>query len=395
MPRSSWPLTLVCGSLIVALSVGVRQVSGVLLNPVSVELGLSREAFGFAVAVQNIVWGLTQPVAGLLADRFGAARVSIAGGLAYGVGLALSAQAGSTAGFLVGYGVMCGLGQAGTAYAVILAVIGRAAPAERRARAVGLASTAGSVGMFLLVPLTSTLLETLGWRGALACLAAALSLTPVLALGLREPPAAAAASHPAVGVLLDTLRDRDFWLLNLGFAACGFQLAFLATYLPVVLLDGGLPVTAGAAVLAAIGLANVPGSYLSGVAGGRWRKSHVLAAVYAARGALMVAFLALPLSAGTAVAFGLCIGLLWSGTVPLTSGLVGDLWGRAHLGLLFGLTYVGHQTGAFLGAFAGGFVYERSGSFGPVWAVAIAVSFASSALHLTLRSPPVDEEALA
>lgn len=390
MQRSpSWLTVLICGSLIVTLSVGVRQVSGVFLAPVVADLGLGREAFGFAVAVQNLVWGVTQPVAGFLADRYGARPIAIAGGVVYAAGVVIASSAPSGAAFLAGWGVLAGVGQAGTAYAVILAVIGRASPADRRSQVLGLASAAGSIGMFVLVPLTSALIERLGWRGSLLCMAAALAFVPVLALALREERRAnAQGTTPLRFVLGSALHDRDFWFLNLGFAACGFQLAFLATYLPTIVIDAGLSLATGAGVLAAIGTSNIIGTLLAGWAGGRWRKSRVLVVLYLARATLILTFLAIPLSSASAIVFGFSIGLLWTGTVPLTSGIVADLWGRQNLGLLFGLTYVGHQVGAFGGAWAGGFAFERTGSFALVWAVAVALSLAAAILHLMLIERP-------
>ena len=389
MTRLSWPVVLSSACLVVGLSVGVRQVSGVFLTPVVVDLGMTRQTFGLAVALQNIVWGLSQPVAGMLADRFGAFRIVLIGGFAYAAGLALAANAPSAFWFAIGFSLLCGLGQAGTAYAVILAVVGRSAPEGRRAVAVGLASAAGSVGMFLLVPVGSSLLGSVGWRSALGILAAMVCLISVAAFALRLPvpemPAPTVAAGP---VLRKTLADGAFWRLNLGFAACGFQLAFLATYLPTIVLDGGLSFTTGAAVLPCIGFANIPGTFASSWAGGRFPPPRVLAWMYFARGALMLAFLALPLSSWSAIAFGLAVGLIWSGTVPLTSMLVGDIWGRANLGLLFGLTYVGHQVGAFIGAYSGGYAFDHGGTFEPVWFAAVAVSFVAGALHLTLPMRP-------
>ena len=392
-----WLLVVVCGAAVLALSMGVRQVSGLFLRPVVMDLGLSREGFGFAVALQNLVWGVTQPIAGYLADRYGARPVAMGGGLFYVAGIALAALAPTGIIFTLGLGLLAGIGQAGTAFAVVLALVGRVAPERSRSLALGLGSAAGSVGIFLLVPATSALLDDLDWRYAMLSLAGLLALMPLLAIALQDVTPAATdpgtdAPRPNLPSARETAalanRDRDFWLLNFGFAACGFQLAFVATYVPAILLDAGLGLSAGAAVLAAIGASNIPGTYLAGLAGGRWPKTWVLAAIYLARAAAMFGFIALPLSTASAVAFGVAIGVLWTGTVPLTSGLVADLWGRRNLGFLFGLVYVGHQLGAFVGAWAGGFVFDRTGSFAPVWAAAITVSLVSAAFHLKVRLAP-------
>jgi predicted MFS family arabinose efflux permease len=388
-PLPSWLVVLICGAAVLTLSMGARQVSGLFLRPVAMDLGLTREAFGTAVAIQNLVWGLAQPFAGLLADRYGARPVIIGAGFLYAAGLAMAALASDGLSFTLGLGLLCGLGQAGTAFAVALAVIGRAAPVEHRSLAIGLGSTAGSIGVFLMVPMTSALIERFDWRPSMLALTASVMLMPLLGLALREQPAApsagTASGWQAAGI---AHRDRDYWLLNLGFATCGFQLAFVATYLPTVLIDGGLDLSAGAAVLAAIGLFNILGTWLCGTAGARWKKSRVLAAVYVARAAVMIGFLALPLSMTSALVFGAAIGLLWTGTVPLTSALVADLWGRRNLGFLFGLVYIGHQLGAFLGAWAGGFVYDRTGSFDLVWTVSIAISASAAICHLLLVERP-------
>jgi predicted MFS family arabinose efflux permease len=388
--RRSWLTILLCGSLVIALSMGVRQVSGLFLRPVAIDLGLSREAFGMAVALQNLVWGLTQPIAGLLADRYGARPVVLACGAVYVAGLAVAALASNAVMFAFGLGVLGGLGQSGTAFAVVLAVIGRAAPAERRSAALGLGSTAGSIGMFVLVPATSALLDVLDWRNAMLVLSALLAATALAAWPLREPaPAGEAAPGAPAGVAaLVAGGDRDYWLLNLGFAVCGFQLAFVATYLPIILVDRGLDIAVGAAVLAAIGACNILGTYLAGVAGGRWRKTRVLAVLYLARSAVIGAFLLVPLSAASAMAFGAAIGLLWTGTVPLTNGLVADLWGSRNIGFLFGIVYVGHQIGAFVGAWAAGLVFDRTGSFDLVWGAAIIAGIAAAGCHLLLDPSP-------
>jgi predicted MFS family arabinose efflux permease len=388
-PANAWVWVLIGGSVVIALSMGVRQVSGLFLRPVAAELGMSREAFGAAVALQNLVWGLAQPLAGMLADRFGGRVVALLGGLVYVAGLALAATTDSATMFTIGLGLLGGIGQAGTAFAVIFAVVGRVTPPAQRALALGLGSTAASVGIFVLVPVASALIDRLDWRGAMLATAAMLAAIPLLALMLREPPHKADASHASAGdALVATRSDRDFWLLNLGFATCGFQLAFISTYMPAMLTDRGLDAASGAIVLATIGASNIAGTWLCGVAGSRWAKSRVLAMVYVARAAAMVAFLACPLSLASAVAFGAAIGLMWTGTVPLTTGLVADMWGRRHLGFVFGLVYIGHQVGAFLGAWAGGFAFDRWGSFDPVWFFAVAASLFAAACHLVLVERP-------
>jgi MFS family permease len=385
----SWYRIVACAALIMTLSMGVRQVSGLFLGPVVFELGLSREAFGIAVALQNLVWGLTQPIAGLIADRYGARPVVIAGAVLYAAGMALAATAHDSVAFTLGLGVLCGLGQSGTAFAVILAVIGRAAPSENRSAALGIGSAAGSVGMFVLVPATGALIELLAWRNAMMLLAALLAVMLVLGLALgRERAGAVEQQASGSAAIRAAGADRDYWLLNLGFAVCGFQLAFIATYLPTILVDRGLGLGTGAAVLAAIGAFNIVGTYLAGLAGGRWLKKEVLAALYLARAIAIGVFLLVPLSTTSAIAFGAIMGLLWTGSVPLTSGLVADLWGRRNLGFLFAIVYVGHQVGAFAGAWVAGLAYERTGSFDLAWIAAIAGGVIAALIHLVLQERP-------
>jgi MFS family permease len=388
--RRAWFLTVLCAALVMTLSMGARQVSGLFLQPVSASLDLSREAFGVAVALQNLVWGLTQPLAGFAADRYGARPVIVFGGLLYGAGMTMAAFATDGLAFTVGLGVLCGLGQSGTAFAVILAVIGRAAPDKSRSMAMGLGSAAGSVGMFVLVPVTTALIELSDWRSTMTILALLLVAIVPLGLSIREERSISVATSGPSGV--DAIHaaggDRDYWLLNLGFAVCGFQLAFIATYLPAILVDRGLNVATGGAVLAAIGAFNILGTYLAGAAGGRWLKKNVLAALYLARAIAIAGFLLIPLSTASALIFGAVIGLLWTGSVPLTSGLVADLWGKRNLGFLFAIVYIGHQIGAFTGAWVAGLAYERTGTFDLAWIAAIAGGVMAAAFHLLLQERP-------
>ena len=382
---------LVCGSIVITLSMGFRQVFGLLLLPVTSDIATSREAFGLIIGLQNLLWGLTQPFAGFLADRFGAGRVIAGGGLLYVAGLGLGALSTGPYAFGLTVGALVGLAQSGTAYAVVLGGIGRAAPPEKRSLALGIASTAGSIGMFTLVPLTQGLVLTVGWRWTLIVLAILAAWMPLLAIGLKEPTTAGASpgqSLAARDALLIAARHPGFWMLNAGFAACGFQLAFLAIHLPSVLIDSGLTASTGAVALALIGFTNIVGTYICGMLGDRYRKNKVLAVLYLARTALFALFLAMPTSPASALFFAAAIGLIWTGTVPLTSGLVGDIFGSRHMGLLFGIIYVGHQLGAFAGAWAGGLSFDRTGSYAVVWCAAILMGLLAALLHWPIRDEP-------
>ena len=383
---------LVVGSIVITLSMGIRQVFGLLLLPVTVDLTMSREAFGLVVGLQNLLWGVTQPFAGLLADRFGAARVVAVGGLLYAAGLLLGSFSVGATSFAMTIGLSVGLAQSGTAYAVVLGAIARATAPDQRSLALGIASTAGSIGMFTLVPLTEALVSESNWRSALVALAALAALVPLLAFGLREPSPAASLDEralPSRNILQIATAQAGFWMLNAGFAACGFQLALLATHLPSVLTSSGLSASTGAAALALIGFSNIVGTYVCGLLGARFRKNKVLAWLYLARTALFALFLALPISPASAMLFAAAIGLIWTGTVPLTSGLVGDIFGARHMGLLFGIVYLGHQFGAFAGAWAGGLSFDRTGSYGAAWIAAILMGLIAALLHWPIRDEPV------
>jgi predicted MFS family arabinose efflux permease len=383
---------LLCGSIVIALSVGFRQAFGLFLRPVTMDLAISREAFGLIIGFQNLLWGLTQPCAGFLADKFGAARVVVVGGLLYFAGLGLGAVSTGSYSFGLTIGVLVGLAQSGTAYAVVLGAIGRAAPPEKRSLALGISSTAGSIGMFALVPATQGLVSTIDWRWTLVICASFTLLMPLLAIGLKDSTTALAPSVPAVrakDALMIAAKHPDFWMLSAGFAACGFQLAFLAIHLPSVLIDSGLTASTGAAALALIGFSNVIGTYLCGMLGGRYRKNKVLALLYLARTALFVLFLSMPTSQGSALLFAFAIGLVWTGTVPLTNGLLADIFGSRYIGLLFGTVYVGHQLGAFAGAWAGGLSFDRTGSYAVVWVAAISIGILAALLHWPIRDEPL------
>jgi predicted MFS family arabinose efflux permease len=384
-------ICLVCGSIVITLSVGFRQVFGLLLLPVTADLATSREGFGLIIGLQNLLWGLTQPFAGFLADKFGAARVVIVGGLLYVAGLGLGALSTGLYSFGLTVGVLVGLAQSGTAYAVVLGGIGRAAPPEKRSLALGIASTAGSIGMFTLVPFTQGLVSTVDWRWTLVVLGTLAAFIPLLAVGLKEPtPAIESPTRllHARCALLIAAKHPGFWMLNAGFAACGFQLAFLAIHLPSVLIDSGLTASIGAAALALIGFSNIVGTYICGMLGDRYRKNKVLAFLYLARTVIFALFLLLPISQISALLFAVSIGFIWTGTVPLTSGLVGDIFGSRHMGLLFGIVYVGHQLGAFAGAWAGGLSFDRTGSYTLVWFAAILMGMLAALLHWPIRDEP-------
>jgi predicted MFS family arabinose efflux permease len=385
-------IVIASAAAIVTLAMGVRQAFGLFLPPISLELGIGRADFGLAVAISNLVFGLAQPVVGALADRHGAGRVVLVGTLIYVAGLIGASWVGSAFGLHLTFGLMIGLAMSATTFVVVLGAVGRVVPAERRGLAFGIVTAGGSMGQFLVVPASQMLLSELGYRMALIALAGLVATCAALAIGVAGKPGAMAQDEPAQSLgeaLNEAAGHRGFWLLNAGFFVCGFQLVFIATHFPAYLDDHGLGLGIGASALALIGLFNIFGSYLFGLSGDFWRRKYVLSGIYAARAVVIALFLAMPLTAGTALAFAAAIGFLWLGTVPLTSGLIGQIFGVRYLSTLYGIVFLSHQVGSFFGAWVAGFVYDRSGSYDAVWAASIVLAVAAALLHLPIRDAAV------
>ncbi|MHC6224474.1 MFS transporter [Pseudomonas sp. X10] len=386
---SGW--ILLGAALILALSLGVRHGFGLFLAPMSAEFGWGREVFAFAIALQNLIWGLAQPFAGALADRLGAARVVIVGGILYAAGLALMGMADSAWSLSLSAGLLIGIGLSGTSFSVILGVVGRAVPAEKRSMAMGIASAAGSFGQFAMLPGTLGLIGWLGWSAALLVLGLLVAfIVPLVGL-LRDRPLA--AGHGAEQTLGQALREAcshsGFWLLALGFFVCGFQVVFIGVHLPAYLVDQHLPATIGTTVLALVGLFNIVGTYTAGWLGGRMSKPRLLTALYLLRAVVIVLFLWAPVTDVSAYLFGIAMGLLWLSTVPLTNGTVATLFGVRNLSMLGGIVFLFHQLGAFLGGWLGGVVYDRTGSYDLVWQISILLSLLAAALNWPVRERPV------
>ncbi len=393
-PALSLRQLLICGAAIVTLSMGVRHGFGLWLTPITVDRGWTRETFAFAMAVQNLVWGLAGPLVGMLADRHGALRVLGAGAVLYALGLAGMALAGAPTAFLLSSGGLIGLAQAGTTYAVVYGVIGRNVPAERRSWAMGLTAAAGSFGQFLMVPLASGLIDGLGWQQALLLMAGSVLLILPLAWGLCEPPRAAATpgEAPAQGAgaaIREALGERRFLLLTAGYFVCGFQVVFIGVHLPSYLRDHGLGLDVATGALALIGLFNVIGTYLAGLIGQRHSKPRLLAAIYALRSGVIVVFLLAPLSALSVYLFAAAMGLLWLSTVPPTNALVAQIFGVRHLSMLGGTVFLSHQLGSFLGVWLGGWLYDRQGSYDAVWGLCIVLGLVAALLNLPVRETPL------
>ncbi|HYQ38610.1 MAG TPA: MFS transporter [Pseudomonas sp.] len=378
-------------ALILALSLGVRHGFGLFLPPMSAEFGWGREVFAFAIALQNLIWGLIQPFTGAFADRFGVRRTVLIGGVLYVAGLALMAFADTPASLALSAGLLIGLGLSGTSFSVLLGAVAQAAPVERRSLAMGIAAAAGSFGQFVMLPGSLGLIRGLGWSTALLALAALIALIVPLA-GMLRGPAPVHAHGPAQS-LFDALREAaghsGFWLLALGFFVCGFQVVFIGVHLPAYLVDQHLPAQVGTTVLALVGLFNVFGTYTAGWLGSCYAKPKLLSALYLIRGVVIVAFLWAPLSEWSAYAFGMAMGFLWLSTVPLTNGTVATLFGVRNLSMLGGIVFLFHQLGSFLGGWLGGYLYDRTGSYQLVWQVCIGLSVMAALLNWLVREQPV------
>ena len=390
-PRADWrtpTVVLVCGGLVIMLSMGVRHTFGLFLQPMSADLHWGRETFALAMAVQNLVWGAMQPISGMLADRFGTAKVVVAGAVLYVAGLATMATATSPLALILTCGVLIGVGLSGLTFSVISGVLGRAYPPEKRSMALGISAAAGSFGQFALLPLTQVLLSTFGWYGALLALAAVGLLMGPLAVGLVERHAGHrhAFQQSAGEAMREALGHKGYMLLTVGFFVCGFQVVFIGVHLPAYLADKGLPAHVAVTALALIGLFNIVGTYTTGWLGSRMPRRYILSAIYFGRSVVIALFLWLPLSVASVYAFAIALGLLWLSTVPPTNSIVAQIFGVRYLAMLSGITFFSHQIGSFLGAWLGGRLYDTTGSYDVVWWLAIALGVAAALINL-----PIDE----
>lgn len=387
-------VVVVCGCLIAMVAFGPRSSLGFFLTPMSQEHHWGRDVFSMALAIQNLLWGIGQPFAGGIADRFGANRVMMAGALMYALGLALMTHA-STPGTLdITAGVMIGLGLSGCSFNLVIGAFGKLLPESWRSLAFGAGTAAGSFGQFLYSPIGVALMDKYGWQTALTIFAGVTMLILPLSIALATPRGAAS---PALAVVPQSFRQamaeafghRSYVLLVLGFFTCGFQLAFVTVHLPSYLIDRGLSAQIGGWTLATIGLFNIIGSLTSGYLGNRMPKRYLLSIIYFARALSIVAFISLPASPVTTLIFGAVTGLLWLSTVPPTSALVAIMFGTRWLAMLFGFAFFSHQVGGFLGVLLGGFVFDHYGSYNPVWWLSVFFGVMSAIINLPIVEQPV------
>jgi predicted MFS family arabinose efflux permease len=392
-PRLSALQVLACGAAIVTLSMGIRHGFGLWLQPITQSMGWTRENFAFALAIQNLSWGLFGIFAGMAADRFGAFRVLLVGAVLYGLGLAGMALSPTPGVFALTAGVLIGAAQAGTTYAVIYGVIGRQIPAEKRSWAMGVAAAAGSFGQFLMVPVEGWLISSFGWQEALLMLGAAVLLIMPLALFLREPGfvggVAPKREQTIVQALREAFRYRSFQLLMAGYFVCGFQVVFIGVHMPSYLKDNGLSPQVASYALALIGLFNVIGTYAAGALGQRFPKRYILSFIYFARAVAISVFLIVPLSPASVYVFAAVMGVLWLSTVPPTNAVVAQIFGVAHLSMLGGFVFFSHQIGSFMGVWLGGVLYDQTGSYDIVWYISIALGVFAALINLPVRESPI------
>ena len=389
--RADWrtpTVILVCGGIVLMLSMGLRHGFGLFLQPMSTDLHWGRESFALAMAVQNLVWGVMQPVSGMVADRYGTAKVVLAGAVLYVLGLVTMAHATTPLALVLTCGVLIGAGLSGLTFSVISGVLGRAYPPERRSMVLGISAAAGSFGQFAMVPATQWLLSTLGWYGALLALAGVGLLMGPLAVALVEKRRGSAHAfwQSAGEAMREALSHRGYLLLTVGFFVCGFQVVFVGVHLPAYLADKGMPAHVAVTALALIGLFNIVGTYSTGWLGSRMPRKYILSAIYFGRSVVIAAFLWLPLTPASVYAFAVALGLLWLSTVPPTNSIVAHIFGVRYLAMLSGFTFFSHQIGSFLGAWLGGRLYDQTGSYEVVWWLSIALGIAAGLINL-----PIDE----
>jgi MFS family permease len=387
-----------CGGVILTLSLGIRHSFGMFMMPMISDFHWGREVFGFGIALQNLMWGLAQPITGRIADKYGAGKVILAGGALYATGLLLMALTTSTTEFTISAGLLIGLGLSGTTFPIVFGVVSRSVSPEKRSLAMGVCMSLGSLGQFVLLPGSVGLIDGLGWSGALIAMAFLSLLIFPLAVPLMEKKNATEIKAPEPEmklkeILSEAFHSKAFWMLCGGFFVCGFHIVFIAVHLPIYLVDSGLTALDGSIVLGLIGLGNILGSYYAGLWGGKYPKAKLLSALYFGRALLFLLFIMLPMSQITAYVFGFIMGFLWLSTVPLTNGAIATIFGVKNLSMLGGFVFLAHQVGAFLGGWLGGKMYDLVGSYDSVWIISIGLGIMAALINLPIKEVPIDRTA--
>jgi len=390
-----FPLLVWAGIAILIVSLGIRQSFGIFMLPISDTFNTGREFFSFTIALQNLLFGVFQPFVGMASDRWGPKRIIISGAVAYAAGLYLTSLTTDPSWLYLTLGTLVGFGLSATSYVVILGAVARVVPAEHTAKAFGLTTAAGSFGMFAVIPGAQSLLSNVGWQSALQVFALMCCLMIAFASFIKSSNTSDSAdariddSQSLSQALKEAFNHRGYWLIHAGFFVCGFHVMFIATHLPSYLADKGLPVATAAMALAYVGIFNIFGSYFWGVMGDKFDKRYVMTSLYLIRSVVIAAFVVLPVTVDTATIFGAAIGFCWLGTVPLTSGLVRQIFGARYMSTLYGLVFFTHQVGSFLGAWVGGLMYDYYGSYDPIWWSTVAMALCAALLHLPINDRPV------
>jgi predicted MFS family arabinose efflux permease len=393
--RRSMLILLVVSGVTISLCMGLRQSLGLFQRPMTLNIGVTASAFGFAIALQNIVWGLSQPIVGAFADRYGARPVLIVTGLTFVAGLLLMGAANGAVG-LDAAGLLIGLGIAGTGFGVLIGVVTRATPLERRSKTVGIVAAAGSLGTIVIAPFGQALIDGFGWRAGLVGFAAIALFMTLLTLLVREKslpaPVHAAPERSSIGEALRVAaKHRGFLAMTAAYFACGFQLVFIVTHLPQYLELCGVSPTLGATALGLIGLFNTVGTYMFGVLGARYSQKRLLAGIYLLRTLSIAAFLLLPVTPTSTLVFAAMMGMLWLGVAPLVTTIVSRIFGVTHFNMLFGLSFLSHQLGSFCGAWLGGLVFDLTGAYTWGWGALIAIGALAFALQWTMDDRPAPQ----
>ena len=392
--RRAMLLLIVLSGTIISICIGLRQSLGIFMRPMTAELGITAAAFGFSIALSNIVWGLAQPFAGAIADKHGPRLVLVVTALVYAAGLLLMLLSKTLPGALEFAGFLTGVGTAGAGFGVLLGTVSRATPPEKRSQTVGIVAAAGSLGTMIIAPLGQALIDGFGWRTAMVAFAVLAGSIALLALPIREPraPGNPPREKPnAIPAVREALAHRGYVFMTLAFFACGFQLVFITTHLPLYLQLCGVAPGVAASALALIGLFNIIGTLSAGALGGRFSKKYLLSIIYATRGIFISLLVFLPLTPVVLYTFAVGIGLLWLGTVPLTNGLVGQIFGMRYAAMLASIVFFGHQIGSFIGVWLAGYLYDTTGSYSGALICSIGLGIFAMLVNLPVNERPLAE----
>jgi len=390
MKINTLSLKIICGGMILAIAVGIRQSFGLFLEPISLDLNLGRESFALTIGLVNLLWGICAPFTGAISDKYGTGKVVLGGAAFYSLGLYLLATAGNETNLLLG-GILVGIGLSGLGFTVILGAIGRAVPANKRGTALGLASMGGSIGMFAAIPMAGKLIQDYNWSIALLTMVVLASVIAPLAYGMKGKYKLPSNDkkvenlQSVTDALKEALTHKNFILLTIGFFICGFHVNFIVTHLPAYLSDLSFDSSVATTALALVGLANIFGVVIAGKIGDHVEKSKALVYFYLLRSLVFIIYIVLPITPISTLIFAFTLGLLWLGTVPLTSGLVAAFFGPRYMSMLYGIVFLSHQIGGFVSSWLGGYLYDNSGNYNTMWGISIFLGLFAASIHYPIR----------